>query len=479
MTFRYSKIAFLLLLGSSNAREVARLRNSADQRKNIRVSNKVEVDEYAAREEIDQWDRFLMSSSFSMNPAPAPAPSPTPDKCGLTNKERRKQLFEIISDVSTPAALTTPGTPQNQAFEWLVNDDKFRVCPEEPVCNNKAINRYVAALLYYSTEGDEWVNCNAQTSPTPAPCNPNGVKWSGGMSQPCFAGKAERWLSASDECLWCGLSCKDEEELGKAFGIPAQDPPGCYLTDIDLEMLNQSGVIPFELQSAPELLTIRMEDGAISGTMPPQLSKLQKLAVLDLNFQNLSGPIPDSYYDFNFLIQLDLNDNQFTGTLSPDIGNLPFMLFLDVGNNRLEGLVPEGLSKLNFIVGLGLYGNEFTGPMPRLNSTELETVYVYENQLTGTVDFIEPRESLITGVINLKEFDARDNFFTGEIPASFGNAKLLEFASFSENELTGVMPPEICANRNNTTPPGNLKFLESDCDEPSPAVECSCCTFCT
>jgi len=117
--------------------------------------------------------------------------------------------------------------------------------------------------------------------------------------------------------------------------------------------------------------------------------------------------------------------------------------------------------------------------MPRLNSTELETVYVYENQLTGTVDFIEPRESLITGVINLKEFDARDNFFTGEIPASFGNAKLLEFASFSENELTGVMPPEICANRNNTTPPGNLKFLESDCDEPSPAVECSCCTFCT
>lgn len=52
-------------------------------------------------------------------------------------------------------------------------------------------------------------------------------------------------------------------------------------------------------------------------------------------------------------------------------------------------------------------------------------------------------------------------------------------AFFNDNDLVGTVPAEVCANRNNTNPPGMLGTLVVDCNPPdSPEVECSCCSSC-
>ena len=88
--------------------------------------------------------------------------------------------------MSSPLALLNPETPQFNAFFWLIRMDEAQVCPEEPL---HVIQRYVLALLYYSTSGDEWNECNAATSIDPAPC--------------AFV----RWLDGANVCSWFGVSC--------------------------------------------------------------------------------------------------------------------------------------------------------------------------------------------------------------------------------------------------------------------------------
>ena len=52
---------------------------------------------------------------------------------------------------------------------------------------------------------------------------------------------------------------------------------------------------------------------------------------------------------------------------------------------------------------------------------------------------------------------------------------ILGIAFFNDNDFTSVMPAEVCANCNNTSPPGFLGTLVADCNPPDdPEVECSC-----
>lgn len=73
-------------------------------------------------------------------------------------------LSSLLSSVSPDggAALRTPSTPQNKAYEWLANNtnlDSFdSYSNDSKIQNERKIQRYSLATLYYSTNGDEWKN---------------------------------------------------------------------------------------------------------------------------------------------------------------------------------------------------------------------------------------------------------------------------------------------------------------------------------
>jgi hypothetical protein len=112
---------------------------------------------------------------------------------GLTQRERLAGLFDIVITISDPNQLRIPTSAQFAAFEWLVNNDQAQVCPAAEL---DVKQRYVGAVLYFSTLGDNWLICNSANSPTVNPCPVQ-----------------ERYLSLEDVCSWFGSECDSVGEL--------------------------------------------------------------------------------------------------------------------------------------------------------------------------------------------------------------------------------------------------------------------------
>jgi hypothetical protein len=211
---KFSTIATLCAVAPfTNAQDGAfRLRNS-------RISSVAESSNRQAFEDSPEelfWQERELEMSMSMSMS-----------MGFVCEDsdaRTARIAEILEGISGPP-IEISGTPQNDALLFVLNEDDGRVCPDDPVCGvSKVINRYEMALLYFSTNGDEWTNCAAED--TSSECITGGQTGDDGFP-PCLDGGFARWLSSESECDWCGLSCNNIDTLS-----PSTD--GCRTTDIQL-----------------------------------------------------------------------------------------------------------------------------------------------------------------------------------------------------------------------------------------------------
>lgn len=106
------------------------------------------------------------SSPMPEEPTPTPSLSPTlattvtPNSTITASPTRPattapQDLIDLLSSVSLDGgtALLTPSTPQNSALNWLAGNTNLGT-----YTNEKKIQRFVLATLYYSTNGDAWHN---------------------------------------------------------------------------------------------------------------------------------------------------------------------------------------------------------------------------------------------------------------------------------------------------------------------------------
>ena len=85
-----------------------------------------------------------------------------------------------------------------------------------------------------------------------------------------------------------------------------------------------------------------------------------------------------------------------------------------------------------------IYGGLTDSIPPEIgNLINLETLYLYGNQLTGSI----PSE--IGLLINLKKLGLHSNQLSGEIPSEIGNLTSLEKLLLSDNQLSGEIPSEL------------------------------------
>jgi hypothetical protein len=136
----------------------------------------------------------------SVSPTAGPTVSPTVAlPCGISEEDRaagiEANILEALGPDTEGADLFLDiSTPQGQATDWLINEDEFVICPDD----KKLIQRWVLAVVYFSTNGDEWFQCGA-------------VNLTDGCgAQDPFSGE-ERFLSPVGECEWAGISCLDDE----------------------------------------------------------------------------------------------------------------------------------------------------------------------------------------------------------------------------------------------------------------------------
>ena len=91
---------------------------------------------------------------------------------GLLNKiiddtKERKSTFEQVviyvteQGISGTSAIETPNSPQSKAALWMAQDDQLNLrVPKDGIDSAQGYRfmaRYVLALLYYATDGEEWV----------------------------------------------------------------------------------------------------------------------------------------------------------------------------------------------------------------------------------------------------------------------------------------------------------------------------------
>lgn len=129
---------------------------------------------------------LLPSTSPSISTAPSE--SPTLGQCLITPEERETQILQLLDAVADPALIRNQFSPQGRATAWLINQDVRVACP-----NDKIVQRWVLALMYYSTGGDNWRQCSSAGSD---PCG----------TQTPFGNK-RRFLSSFNECDWAGITC--------------------------------------------------------------------------------------------------------------------------------------------------------------------------------------------------------------------------------------------------------------------------------
>lgn len=364
--------------------------------------------------------------------ASAPSPSygnPVPSD-GSVSPLTRNDVLEIISSVTPKDLIMQEGSIQNMASEWLVENDPLINTENFRLKDERVIQRYVLASMYYSLDGDSWV-------------------------------EKQGWLTEVHECDWDGINCNiNEEDLspGDVDGISVS-----AVTGIDLTGRNLSGVIPLEIGYLNELKSIwlfdnrirgqipnsilrlerltelYLDDNQISGSIPQDIGLLKNLESLDLSGNNLKGKIPNGIGNMESMTDLRLSKNQLTGEFPIEILDLKKIRTLLLDHNQIEGDIPRLVGRLKNLQILRLSRNEFYGRIPEEIGflTALRELHLDFNVLSGTI----PKS--LGKLENLRELFLTENDFVGEIPTNLGELEMLETLRLDYNKLEGNIPSEI------------------------------------
>ncbi|CAL9098805.1 unnamed protein product [Musa textilis] len=129
-----------------------------------------------------------------------------------------------------------------------------------------------------------------------------------------------------------------------------------------------------------------LEAAGLTGTFPNgTLGRLDQLHFLSLQDNALVGPLPGDLSGLRSLKALFLDRNLFDGPFPASLLSLRGLRALDLSHNRLSGPIPSALATLNGLIALRLEGNRFVGSLPAFNQSSLKSFNVSGNHLSGAV----------------------------------------------------------------------------------------------
>ena len=218
-----------------------------------------------------------------------------------------------------------------------------------------------------------------------------------------------------------------------------------------------------ECSESGRVLSIKLIFNNMSGFIPPDITKMDRLQVLRLFTSDLKGSIPPGVFSMKELQELDIHNNQISGEL-PGVISMPSIVTIALNLNALEGTIPHTWNTPN-LQNLLLSTNQFHGPMPPSigNLTKLNTLHLFNNILSGNL----PVEyGQLTNLQNLWLFNNQfknceipqswsgmhklQNFmatgFGGDIPSWIGTSwSELATLSITDGTLTGSFPKSLCS----------------------------------
>mmetsp|Transcript_31558 Transcript_31558/g.46236 ORF Transcript_31558/g.46236 Transcript_31558/m.46236 type:complete len:504 (+) Transcript_31558:31-1542(+) len=181
--------------------------------------------------------------------------------------------------------------------------------------------------------------------------------------------------------------------------------------------------------------------------------------------------------------------------------NMDYVNKIFLGENNLKGTIPKELASFVSLRELRLNDNYLSGPFPSLPGS-LFDVKLYNNQLTGELPDTWPVKLIrlqisnnnFSGSINsiptatrMRQLDLHGNNFSGTVSVHFGSLRELASFQIHQNNLTGIIPDDVCILRSSLLPQNRLSVLTADCASSNPIIQCEsmylfgdvdCCSEC-
>ena len=422
------------------------------------------------------------------------------------------------------------GTPQNLAFEWIVNTmnslhdppvllydrydphNIFKLRDEENNNNNGAgggtntsgiivddetdrqikqqllIERYVMALIYFSTNSSTWYHPFGFMEETKTVClwfmqrysndDQGGVgvledeeiaSTTSSVVSDAFFETTEQEDGDVEEDDDDNDDAPDRLEIGlQRLGVGFCHPENGSIASMFMWGNNLMGTIPYELSWLTNIHHIDFSYNHLTGTIPPELfdGSLPNMDFASFAANQLSGPLPssklnsvdsegdefdgggDGYLDDAYwgdhvrkLEILELQHNQLSGTIPASLAAAPNLFSLHFGVNLLTGTIPDVFSSSQgFLAKIVLSYNLLSGPAIPASVTELSLLRQYsvnDNLLEGTIP------TSISTWDDLEFLVLQNNLMGGSLPTEIGLLQDLKYVTLAINEFTGSLPSEV------------------------------------
>ena len=180
---------------------------------------------------------------------------------------------------------------------------------------------------------------------------------------------------------------------------------------------------------------------------------------LHLVEQRLNGQLPAEMGDLIRLRWLNIARNpNLTGDIPPEMAQLTELEVLYLWENDLTGPVPTWMGDLTKLRLVSLGHNRLTGLIPGelRNLTRLDTLYLAGNELTGVIP------AWLGGLMTLTRLFLYDNDLSGTIPGSLVNLENLEYLHLRGNSLIGCLPAGLSEVLDNDFDQLGLEFCGVD-----------------
>jgi len=318
------------------------------------------------------------------------------------------------------------GSPQQQAYDWLMDDSHLDAFSEERI-----VQRYALAVFYFATSGDYWFNQNRWLSHDHHECDWFSRNSTGIFYEP----ENNRYLQWDITGGPCGQSYVKNEPRYRID----QEENSTYL-HIWLYSNNIKGEIPAEVSLLSSLQSLSLDRNELQGELTTHIGLLQNLEAISLYTNSLSGHIPTEIGNLSKLTHIWAMKNNFVGNFPTELGRNSNLRQLLLDSTKMTGSLPTELGHLSSLEWMWIHRADWTGTVPTEMGlmTNLEWLDLSYTMLSGAI----PTEIGLLDQVKILMLE-HNGWLTGTIPSEIGLMTSMNYFHFHNGNWTGSIPSQI------------------------------------
>ncbi|KAK9936660.1 hypothetical protein M0R45_013489 [Rubus argutus] len=175
--------------------------------------------------------------------------------------------------------------------------------------------------------------------------------------------------------------------------VPSELGKLINMENLYLRANNLTGELPLALTNLTKLIVLHIGSNNFIGRIPNYFQSWKDLQSLEMQASGLEGPLPSSLSALKNMIDLRIGDLSGESSDFPNLSNMTNMKKLILRSCNITGEIPDYISTMTNLVVLDLSFNRLEGTIPNFALSQLQTIYLTSNLLTGLPDWIKSKDS--------------------------------------------------------------------------------------